>query len=416
MTTKLDSVRSRVELARHVFVTQLLEQEESLPTAPDADSDDNDRERRRRHPVASEGGKLLLESRRTLQSTLLLRKQRQLSNISGDLDMGRSAFERRMVTLHGKQADLAHKQSEMREKTVKFGPLLKDTEMKRQRALTKYQKESSQCLQKDHELQKLKHEVATLQERRDRLIRMVEKHGVYEQYLASSIDRMPDTYIEGAVESSIHSLIARHETLSAVNLEAGTRSAELSREYTKVQQKLNTSAYTQAETTVNYSRRLAEAQGKLAYWVRKNYEKEEKIAETMRACRENHQMFGRIILAIENMRQQCVYPGEKHQKHEDNALDQLQTVEEFLLERATVLDFVHNPDHVEVAAYSARPRTGVKVNSQQNATLQKDRRIKSAPAVSAHQRLQMKQKKCRKHLPSPAVAAAGGGGSRGVRC
>ena len=380
MATNLESGLSRVMLRRQIFLTELGEAESSLLTGVDAGYEGS-RRRLSSLPVAV-SRQLALGRGRALQSTLLLRAQRRLNTMSEDSKLERVAFQRQMLALQARQAGLTQKRSGMRQKVANFEPLLKDTEMKRRRSLNKCRTERTKCLEKDHELERLKSEVSSLQERRDSLVRLIEKQRVYEQYLARSVDRMPEICAEGAAESPIGNLITRYETVRQTNLEAKIRSEKLSHEYSLVQQKLNMHSYSQAETIVNYNHRLAEAQETLAYWMKKNLKQKERIAEAEATCRENCQMFGQIILAIENIREQCIRPGQKPLKPEVNALDQLQRIEEFLLERTAVLELVRKLDFISFPSRATPPISGIKAISREKMTRQ---RLQSAPVVSTYQ-------------------------------
>lgn len=147
-----------------------------------------------------------------------------------------------------------------------------------------------------------------------------------------------------------------------------------------MQKRLSTRDSVQTETIMNCSRRLSEAQEKLGALMRKNHEQQETITERETACRENRQLFSKIVLAIENIREQCVYPGERLGKCESSTVNQLQKIEEFILDRTAILELAHKQSDADAGA-DQQP-IAIRQVSQQNINYRKDQRYqrsKSAP-------------------------------------
>ncbi|KAJ3223482.1 hypothetical protein HK099_001065 [Clydaea vesicula] len=94
----------------------------------------------------------LFENNRTLQSTLLLQKKKEMHQVQQLLEKKRIEFAKRMEECREKQEELKVKQKQIRERVFKFEKFLKENDAKRQRANVKAQTEKKLREQKEQEL------------------------------------------------------------------------------------------------------------------------------------------------------------------------------------------------------------------------------------------------------------------------
>ncbi|KAI8909721.1 hypothetical protein EDD86DRAFT_247071 [Gorgonomyces haynaldii] len=155
--------------------------------------------------VTQRGGKMylkliltnrLLDDRRTLQSTLLLQKKKEMEHVQTLLEQKR--------------------QKQIRERVTKFEKFLKENDAKRQRANIKAMAERKLTETKEQELQALKAELQTEQVKFQRVVMLIKRHEKYEKYLQSIVDILPPDYLD-VNEPHINDILMRHKTLTETN-------------------------------------------------------------------------------------------------------------------------------------------------------------------------------------------------------
>jgi K+/H+ antiporter YhaU regulatory subunit KhtT len=85
-----------------------------------------------------------------LQSTLLIRRKKELKGVQTLLEKKRAEFSKRMEECKEKQEELKTKQRQLRERVQKFEKFLRENDAKRQRALAKALSERKLREQKVH--------------------------------------------------------------------------------------------------------------------------------------------------------------------------------------------------------------------------------------------------------------------------
>lgn len=166
----------------------------------------------------------MFENHRTLQSTLLLQKKKEMAHVQDQLEKKRAEFSSRMEECKYKQEELRTKQKQIRDRVLKFEKFLKENDAKRQRANVKAQTERKARELKEVELVNLHkqlHEIKFKAERIGTIISMfreliLEKHQIYEDYLQSVVDSIPPDYLD-INEPHINDILMRHKTLLETN-------------------------------------------------------------------------------------------------------------------------------------------------------------------------------------------------------
>ncbi|RHY32045.1 hypothetical protein DYB32_002927 [Aphanomyces invadans] len=164
----------------------------------------------------------LLECIVMSQSTLLLKKRKELREINDALDFMKEEYAQRVETCAERQREFERKQDEMREQVAKFEKFIKENDSKRTRAELKAKTEHRSAEQNDVRKKQLvlqlDKDVATresLEKRRDQLLK-------YRTYLDSAVDASEQEYEE------IADILNRYATLLDANndLKAQVQSAE----------------------------------------------------------------------------------------------------------------------------------------------------------------------------------------------
>ncbi|KAJ3125347.1 hypothetical protein HK098_000354 [Nowakowskiella sp. JEL0407] len=178
--------------------------------------------------VTQRGGKIIqvpvihnesiskFETRKTLQSTLLLHKKKEMEQIQSLLEKKRTEFAKRMDECREKQEDLRTKQRQLRDRVTKFEKFLKENDAKKQRANVKAMAERKLREQKEQELLALQKQLSDEHLKAEHIVRMIKKYQVYEKYLQSVVDILPSDYLD-VNEPHINDVLMRHKTLVETN-------------------------------------------------------------------------------------------------------------------------------------------------------------------------------------------------------
>ncbi|XP_026507301.1 uncharacterized protein CCDC197 [Terrapene carolina triunguis] len=316
---------------RNVFVTQLGEHRE------EEDKDVT------HIPIISEAPSKILETdANSLQKTLVLKKEVEVDRVTAELIAKRQEFKERMEAVAQRRAQFAKKQQDSRNQTLKFDKFLKESDVKRRRALQKYQAEVKMNEIKQREIDKLVAELEKLKVRQQKLQKKVAKQKVYEDFLLKVIDQLPDNYLEYGADSVIGA-IRRHETLSATNQTLIKNLITLSDDFEKSQRDLETLQREHDTTKLMLIRELSELQMKCNRIQEKNKQLEVSINHEKGHFRYQSQELGSLLLAIANLAEQC------HTQHygplqEMEWLSKLDMIQEFILEKKHIQQLATQPD------------------------------------------------------------------------
>ncbi|KAK1793250.1 hypothetical protein P4O66_011649 [Electrophorus voltai] len=217
---------------KNIFVTQL----EDVSLLHKKEHDENVRH----IPVITESSSRVLDTGvNTLQRTLVLKKQVHLDEVNRQLMQKEQEFKGHMQALEQKWSQLQHKQQETKDKAAKFEKFVEENEVKRCRALKKYQVQRKQNQLMEKDISDLSAQLEQLQIRHQRLKARVDKHKIYEDYLMKILDLLPEKYLECGAESLVMPIIRRHETLSITQQDLLQRLASVTKELDEGQHKLD---------------------------------------------------------------------------------------------------------------------------------------------------------------------------------
>ena len=104
------------------------------------------------------------------QSTLLLKKKKEMHEVDHALDFMKEEYKTRIEACEERQREFERRQSDMKEQVTKFEKFIQENDSKRQRAEMKARQEEKQKHQKDEELRRLQSEHDEAEKERDDLI------------------------------------------------------------------------------------------------------------------------------------------------------------------------------------------------------------------------------------------------------
>lgn len=276
---------------KNVFVTQLHDRE---------DEDDVTA-----FPVVKETGDKLIETGiNTLQRTLLLKKEVEVDRVDAELEAKRHEFKQRMDACAQRQIEIQKKQQRMKDRVAKFEGFLKENELKRRRAIQKYQTEVKLKEQKTVELEQLNEELDILKEMMAALERKVSRYKMYEAYLLRVIDVMPEDYL-AASDDKMKGLMARHRTLSDSNVHLVNKLESMSDELEELKGELDLMKNEHNKQIISINSELSKLQQQQEDLSAVNQKTENKYNSTKGGMRNKRTELGVIMMAIDNIAEIC---------------------------------------------------------------------------------------------------------------
>ncbi|EPZ35974.1 hypothetical protein ROZALSC1DRAFT_26493 [Rozella allomycis CSF55] len=225
------------------------------------------------------------EGKKSLQSTLLLQKKKELTLVHKLLEKKRLEFKKRME-------DCYEKQNELRAKFEKF---LKDNESKRQRANSKAISERKLKEQKEIEIENLKLQVKNEQDRNERFIKMAARYKRYEKFLEKVVSSLPTDYFD-INDPHIHDLLARYNTLEETKNDLMLELQQMAENIEKAQTSLRND-----DQVLVYNSKLGFFQKRLEKLKQETTNLELKIQERDSSNKRRHRVVSETTMAIDNL-------------------------------------------------------------------------------------------------------------------
>lgn len=276
---------------KNIFVTQLHERyDEDDVTA---------------FPVVKETGDKLIETGiNTLQRTLLLKKEVEVDQVQAELEEKRREFKQRMDACAQRQIEIQKQQQRMKDRVSKFENFLKENELKRRRAIQKYQTEVKLKEQKTKELESLEDELEMLKTQLSSLERKVGRYKKFEEYLLRVIDVMPEDYL-AASDDKMKGLMSRHRTLSDSNVHLVNNLESMTDELEARKVELDELKTEHAKQVISINSELSKLQQKHDADSALNQKLENRYNSNKGGLRERRTDLGRILMGIDNIAAQC---------------------------------------------------------------------------------------------------------------
>eukprot|EP00058_Branchiostoma_floridae_P025011 XP_002610501.1 hypothetical protein BRAFLDRAFT_117823 [Branchiostoma floridae] len=318
---------------RNVFVTQLGERE-------DEELEDDIH----KYPVVKESaGRLLENGFRTLQKTLLLKKEVEVERVDEELSAKRAEFHKRMETCKQRQLELQNKQQKIKDRVQKFEKFITENDAKRRRAIQKYQTELKLNEQKANEQQMLEEQLEELKIRHSKLQNKLQQYKKFEAYLLRVIDNMPEGYLEVG-DSMINATMMRHDTLHNTNMDLSRRVSKL------MDQQIN--------------KDLSELQANQEKTMDANKKMEQDLQAKSKDYVVQSTDLAQILLAVDNISDKCL-KRRTTPLDELSYLQKLQMIKDSIMERIAVEELaktIEVPKELQVV-HKPEPEKAKKVKS-----------------------------------------------------
>ncbi|XP_067222980.1 coiled-coil domain-containing protein 42 homolog isoform X5 [Chanodichthys erythropterus] len=306
---------------KNVFVTQLEEHREQKD------------EHIKHIPVITQGSSGLLETGvNTLQSTLVLKKRVEVDELNAQLMEKRQQVHDCMKILRERRAQLQQRQMETKQRAAKFDKFVEENEVKRRRALKKFQMEKQQNELKEKEKTELSTQLQDLQARRLYLKERVNKYKIFEEFLMKTLDLLPDNYL-GYRTDLVMPIIRRYETLSISRQDLLQQLNSLTDELKTSQNQLEALKHQHNTYKLTTNQELSERQTQLDQMNEKNKQLEMTLQMHMAQSRDQVEEAGNILIAVRNLGEQC-YLSHYGPLDSMDTVTMMDMIKEFIVEKA----------------------------------------------------------------------------------
>ncbi|XP_029349316.1 uncharacterized protein CCDC197 [Echeneis naucrates] len=285
-------------------------------------------------PVVTETSSKVLEAGvNTLQKTLVLKKQAELDEVDKQLALKRQEFKSSVQALAQRKSELEIKQQQTKERAMKFEKFVAENEVKRCRALNKYEVAWEQNNLKQKEIEGLTEQLKQLRARHQVLKERMTKYKIYEDYLMKTLDCLPSTFRDSGSDSLAMPIIRRHETLSITNQELLQCLGHLEEEVEDGQRKLQTMKQEHIIKKLMANKDLSELQSELESLKEKNKQAEVNLLMEQGLSRDKIEEVGSLFMAINNLAELCYIPTYGPLQNM-SVLTKMDMVKEYILDKA----------------------------------------------------------------------------------
>jgi hypothetical protein len=140
---------------------------------------------------------LLSSATQSSQSTLLLKKRKEMKEVDDALELMKKDYERRMYVCEERRLQFEMKQAKLREQVLKFEKFIQENDAKRQRAETKSKNERKQYEEKCREIILLTQTIQELEKTCQAMQKELLKQKRYEEYLERIVEQGDFGYGKG---------------------------------------------------------------------------------------------------------------------------------------------------------------------------------------------------------------------------
>ncbi|EDQ93073.1 uncharacterized protein MONBRDRAFT_30998 [Monosiga brevicollis MX1] len=167
----------------------------------------------------------------TTPATQLLEKRRELEQVERALATQKEDFHVRMATLDQRKAELERKEYQLQESLLKFDRFLKENDARRERAEQKAASENEVAQAREEQVQNLRAELRSLQERKTRNRDILQRYSIFEAFMQTVLGEYPEY-------NEVQDVITRYKTLVATQQDLRSRDRNNQTEIERVRREM----------------------------------------------------------------------------------------------------------------------------------------------------------------------------------
>ncbi|XP_074141218.1 uncharacterized protein CCDC197 isoform X2 [Sminthopsis crassicaudata] len=221
--------------------------------------------------------------------------------------------------------------------------LLKESKIKKRKALEEWAADVKINKIKQEELDHLSQELRDLQARKQLLKKKMEKYKPFEDFLAKVLDKLPNSYRSWDLNSSIKKIIEHYAMISKTNKNLTNQVSKLSDAYKKIQKNLEVLHLEHTNNTLALNTALSTLQKKFDEVKGKNSKM--KMDEHLKKSilKDEDQDLGSTLTVITNLAQQCQIQHYGPLTHLDLGC-KLEMIQEFMLDKMETKKLVESQE------------------------------------------------------------------------
>jgi len=171
----------------------------------------------------------------TSQSTLLLKKRKEMREVDEALEITKKDYKKRIEECEERRMLFEAKQSKMREQVLRFERFIQENDAKRVRAEAKIKAEKALFQEKCREIQHLSEKLEALEQLQKAQMQDLISRSCYKAYLEQIVEEKGDQGYE-----EISDILNRHRSLVEANEDLMTSSTKLEKQVDELSRKLST--------------------------------------------------------------------------------------------------------------------------------------------------------------------------------
>jgi len=171
----------------------------------------------------------------TSQSTLLLKKRKEMREVDEALEITKKDYKKRIEECEERRMLFEAKQSKMREQVLRFERFIQENDAKRVRAEAKIKAEKALFQEKCREIQQLSEKLEALEQLQKAQMQDLIRRSCYKAYLEQIVEEKGDQGYE-----EISDVLNRHRSLVEANEDLMTSSTKLEKQVDELSRKLST--------------------------------------------------------------------------------------------------------------------------------------------------------------------------------
>ena len=234
------------------------------------------------------------------QSTLLLKRRKEMREVDDALEFMKQEFRSRMEACNSRQREFEHKQKEMKEQVTRFEKFVQENDAKRTRADAKAKAERKLREQLEEKLNGLVSCLRQLQQEKVQLQDQLGRHTKYQTFLEQAVESSETEYDE------VGDILNRYKTLQVANDDLKVMIQQADRESDRIRGQLNQlQRETQNSILVNNSE-IHARQKELESIRETSFSLDSAREEGEKVTKDRYRESGQVIMSIKNLYNRCV--------------------------------------------------------------------------------------------------------------
>eukprot|EP00759_Apiculatamorpha_spiralis_P020426 PhF_6_TR25792/c0_g1_i1/m.36385 len=241
----------------------------------------------------------------TVSSTRLEREMKEVQDL---LREKREDYQNRMAAVHDKEEELKKKRADLQERLINFYRFIQENQVKRNRALSRFEQEKTHKEQKHAIIVQLNEDLRHNEQEKHEMREKYHKYLRYQKYLDDVMNYNEDNYTDQ------NDIIVRGKTLEDNHRELQQRRKFLEREKEDQKTLLGTKKKRKEEENMEMQHQLDKLQTEFSDIQKEVKKMQDDIDKTVEAKGDTTKEIGQVRMACQNLFTRCKEFNERYKK------------------------------------------------------------------------------------------------------